>query len=87
MTALPPDEDYPQDQALTPVTTLKCERLDAVVRSVEGLAGREVYTAEHAAEFMKRGACMVVWPGVEGEDGDDVMEGGRVKKGKDGEKS
>lgn len=86
MTALPPDEEYPQNQALTHLTTLKCERLGAVVESVDGFAGREVYTAEHAAEFMRRGACMVVWPDSEGEDGDEGMEGGEVENGKDGKR-
>jgi len=66
MTALPPDEEYTQGQALTPVTTLKCERWSGVVRNNGDSADRGVYSAEHAAEFMRRGACMVVWPGLEG---------------------
>ncbi|PVH88784.1 hypothetical protein DL98DRAFT_524416 [Cadophora sp. DSE1049] len=89
MTALPPDEVQPvpvhvQVQPPSPVTTLRCERLGGVVRSAVGEEGKEVYTDAHAAEFMRRGACMVVWPGVEGEGEEEVVE---VEKGKDGERS
>lgn len=68
MTAMPPDEV----SNLTPATTLRCERLGGIIRSAGAGGGvgegREIYTNVHAAEFMRRGACMVVWPGVEGEE-------------------
>ncbi|KAG4444489.1 hypothetical protein IFR05_000080 [Cadophora sp. M221] len=72
MTAMPADEA--ESLSLSPVTTLRCERLGAVVRSGTGSAGgkeiervKELYTTAHAAEFMRRGACMVVWPDEEEE--------------------
>lgn len=67
ITALPPDETVPITQAcLSPVTTLHCERLGEVVKA-DREETREVYTSCHAAEFMRRGACMAVWPGEEGD--------------------
>ncbi|KAH9224559.1 hypothetical protein DL95DRAFT_378192, partial [Leptodontidium sp. 2 PMI_412] len=64
VTAMPPVEAQSLSLNPSPVTTLRCERLGAVVSSSRGeKREREVYTTAHAAEFMRRGACMVVWPG------------------------
>ncbi len=66
MTALPPDETLPTPQiSLNPATTLPCEKLGRAVKT-DGEEREEVYTSCHAAEFTRRGACMVVWPGDTG---------------------
>lgn len=62
MTALPPDEVIPTPHI--PSSTTQFERKGGAAKlGGDGEGGStEVYGSSEAADFVRRGACMVAWP-------------------------